>query len=310
MVVTVTFNPALDYIVYLPELRPGSLGRAVKETIVPGGKGLNVSVVLANLGIPNRALGFTAGFTGAEIRRLMETAGCETDFISLPSGFSRINVKVKAQEESEINGRGPEIGPKELEALYRRLDALQEGDFLVLAGSIPGSLPEDLYDRILLRLQGKGVETVVDAAGELLLRVLPHHPFLIKPNHLELGELFSRSLSSREEVAQYARLLQKQGARNVLVSMAGDGACLVTETGDTYFLSAPQGKVVNSVGAGDSMLAGFLAGWLQTGDYAQAMRLGVASGSATAFQEWLASREEIQALLAGKVMQPEGPAQL
>lgn len=298
MIVTVTFNPALDYLVYLPRFLPDELNRTEKESIVPGGKGLNVSVVLANLGVPSRALAFSAGFTGKEIQRLMENAGCETDFIPVEEGFSRINVKIKAGKEGEINGQGPKLESRHVEQLFRRLETLKAGDFLVLAGSIPGSLPPDLYQQILQRVEKQALQTVVDASGELLLRVLPYHPFLIKPNHLELGELFGRTLHTTEEISQCAQQLQEKGARNVLVSMAGDGAFLRAEDGREWFLPAPSGKVINSVGAGDSMVAGFLAGWLKTGDYETALRLGVAAGSASAFTEWLADRPAIEKQLA------------
>ncbi len=297
MIVTVTFNPALDYLVYVPKFMPGDLNRTEKETILPGGKGINVSMVLANLGVPSRALGFEAGFTGQEICRLLKEAGCETDFIHMENGLSRINVKIKGGEESEINGQGPQISQENLQDLYSRLETLGEGDYLVLAGSVPGSLPNDLYEELLRRVTPKGVCPVVDASGELLRKVLPYRPFLIKPNHHELGELFGRKLSDIQEIKECAGTLQKEGARNVLISMAGEGAFLLTETGESYRMAAPTGKVINSVGAGDSMVAGFLAGWLKTGRYQDAFSLGVAAGSATAFQEWLAGREEIESLL-------------
>lgn len=297
MVVTVTFNPALDYIVYLPSFETGGLNRTEKESIVPGGKGINVSVVLAHLGIPNRALGFVAGFTGEEICRRLQQAGCEADFIRIPDGFSRINVKIKGNEETEINGQGPKIEEAQLRQLTQQLSELTSGDYLVLAGSIPKTLPENLYQQILKPLSQRGVNCVVDATGELLRSVLPYRPFLVKPNHHELGELFGETLCSDEDISRCAHQVQQMGARNVLVSMAGDGAYLLTESGEEYRLPAPSGRVVNSVGAGDSMVAGFLAGWIQTGAYESAFRLGVASGSATAFKEWLAEREEVDAIL-------------
>lgn len=297
MIVTVTLNPALDYLAYVPRFLPGDLNRTEKETVLPGGKGINVSLVLANLGVSSRALGFEAGFTGKEICRLLKEAGCETDFIHAENGLSRINVKIKGEEETEINGQGPKISQENLQELYDRLEKLREGDYLVLAGSVPGSLPDNLYEEILRRTAPKGVCPIVDASGELLRKVLPYRPFLIKPNHHELGELFGRKLSDIQEIRECAGALQKEGARNVLVSMAGEGAFLLAETGESYRLAAPKGQVINSVGAGDSMVAGFLAGWLKTGRYQDAFSLGVAAGSATAFQEWLAGREEIESLL-------------
>ena len=298
MIYTVTFNPAIDYVVRLDRLQPGAINRAREELVQFGGKGVNVSTVLGNLGVENVAMGFLAGFTGQALEEGLSAAGVRADFIHLSEGFTRINVKIKAGKEGEINGQGPKLDSRHVEQLFRRLETLKAGDFLVLAGSIPGSLPPDLYQQILQRVEKQALQTVVDASGELLLRVLPYHPFLIKPNHLELGELFGRTLHTTEEISQCARQLQEKGARNVLVSMAGDGAFLRAEDGREWFLPAPSGKVINSVGAGDSMVAGFLAGWLKTGDYETALRLGVAAGSASAFTEWLADRPAIEKQLA------------
>ena len=297
MIVTITFNPSLDYVVQVPDLTLGQVNRTAGEMLYPGGKGINVSIVLSNLGYPSRTLGFLAGFTGDQIGRMLGKYGCQTDFIHLPDGFSRINVKIQAGQESEINGCGPVIPPEAIRRLMDKLDSLGEGDILVLAGSIPATLPEDMYRRIFMHLQGRGVRMVVDATRKLLLNVLPYHPFLIKPNSLELGEIFGVTLRGTDEVIQYARMLQERGAANVLVSMAGDGAVLVDETGKVHQSRPPEGQVVNSVGAGDSMVAGFLAGWLGTGDYSRAFRLGLAAGSATAFSPWLASGENIRSLL-------------
>lgn len=297
MIVTVTFNPSLDYIVKVPDLSLGSVNRTREEELYPGGKGVNVSIVLSNLGHKSRALGFSAGFTGREVERLLRAYGCDADFIPLKDGFTRINVKIKAQEESEINGQGPRIPPEALDVLFSRLASLQKDDILVLAGSIPGSLPEDIYETILSRLSGHGVRFVVDATGDLLLNVLKYHPFLIKPNNHELGDLFGVTLKTGEDIVLHAKKLQKQGARNVLISMAGDGAILLTEHGDVYESLPPKGKVVNSVGAGDSMVAGFLTGWLNTGDYEKAFHLGLATGSASAFSDWLAEKEDVVRLL-------------
>lgn len=296
MIYTVTFNPSLDYIVGVKDFIPGRVNRIEHEEICPGGKGINVSVMLHRLGVENIALGFTAGFTGAEIRRRLAAVGCRADFIQV-DGLSRINVKLRAGAETELNGRGPDIPAFALDRLYQQLDRLAGDDLLVLAGSIPNSLPADIYETILHRLEPKGIRTVVDATGALLSNVLQYRPFLIKPNHHELGELFGVELSSKAEAAQYARKLQAQGARNVLVSMAKDGAVLLTEDGDVREAAAPSGRVKGSVGAGDSMVAGFLAGYFRTKDYAEAFRLGLAAGSATAFADWLASADEVEAVL-------------
>lgn len=297
MIYTVTFNPAIDYVVWLDRLEPGAINRARQEFIQFGGKGINVAVMLAHLGVESAALGFLAGFTGQAVERGLAEAGIRTDFIHLGQGFTRINVKIKGGEETELNGRGPAIPPGALEELFTRLDGLTAADILVLAGSIPASLPSDVYERILARLDGRGVRVVVDAEGELLCRVLAYRPFLIKPNNLELGAIFGRELHSDEALKECAGELQKRGARNVLVSLAGDGALLLDETGAFHRIAAPKGTVRNSVGAGDSMVAGFLAGWLRTGDYREALRLGTAAGSATAFSDGLAAREAVEELL-------------
>ena len=297
MIYTVTFNPALDYVVRLPAFEPGAVNRTESEDIQLGGKGINVSCVLGQLGFKSVALGFVAGFTGEAVEAGLARRGVSADFIRLPEGLTRINVKIKASVETEINGRGPAIPAGALEELFRKLDRLAAGDVLVLAGSIPASLPSDIYQRILERLAPKGVLCAVDATGELLVKVLPYKPFLIKPNNHELGEIFGRTLSTDEEIVECARLLQQKGARNVLVSMAGDGALLLDEGGNVHRLEAFKGKVKNSVGAGDSMVAGFVAGWLEKGDYAWALRLGSACGSATAFSDTLATRTEIESLL-------------
>lgn len=298
MIYTVTFNPSLDYIVSMNGFETGRTNRTTGEQIFPGGKGINVSIVLNNLGIANTALGFMAGFTGEQIEKETRRMGLHTDFIHMESGFSRINVKLKDYDGTEINGMGPEITTDNLNSLYARLDTLQEGDGLVLAGSIPGSLPDCIYRDILRRLHGRKVLSIVDAAKDLLVNVLQYEPFLIKPNNHELGEIFQVTLRTREEVIPYARKLQEKGARNVLVSMAGQGAVLVDETGAVHARPAPKGTLINAVGAGDSMVAGFLAGWLQKRDYDQAFRTAVAAGSASAFSEFLAGREDVERILA------------
>ncbi len=298
MIYTVTFNPAIDYVVRLDApLEVGEVNRACGEDCVLGGKGINVSGVLAQLDCPSVALGFVAGETGAWLERGLEKQGLETDFVHLEQGMTRINVKIKAGQETELNGAGPDIPESAMQQLEEQLDALNENDILILAGSIPRSLPQDTYERLLARLQGKGVRAVVDATRDLLVNVLQYRPFLIKPNDHELGEIVGRELKTDEEIIAAARTLQEKGARNVLVSMAGDGALLVDENGKVHRIGCPKGKVVNSVGAGDSMVAGFVAGWMQTGSYDMALRLGTACGSATAFSLGLATREKIEELL-------------
>lgn len=298
MIYTVTFNPALDYIVRLDSFAAGGINRVNYEQVLGGGKGINVSIVLANMGIKSTALGFIAGFTGEEIKRQLITQNVDFDFVQLPEGFTRINVKVKADVETEINGQGPNISEAKQQELFDQLDKLQEGDTLVLAGSIPNTLPDDIYERIMGRLQGKGIRIIVDATKKLLMNVLKYNPFLIKPNNHELGEMFGVTLKTDEEIITYAKKLQGQGAQNVLISMAGDGAILLTAEGKSYKSPAPKGKLVNSVGAGDSMVAGFITGYTESnGDFEQAFYMGVATGSASAFSENLATRTEVEALL-------------
>lgn len=298
MIYTVTFNPALDYVVFLDGLKLGDINRTTRESIYYGGKGINVSTILNTLGMETTALGFVAGFTGKAIEDGLNAQGMHTDFIHLPEGNSRINVKVKHGDETEINGQGPVITQEAIDALFEKLNVLREEDVLVLAGSIPNTLPEDIYERILAALSGKGIRIAVDATKDLLLNVLKYHPFLIKPNNHELGEMFHTVCETREDIEHYARELQKMGARNVLISMAGDGAILITEDGGSIRMGTPKGKVVNSVGAGDSMVAGFLAGYLKNGNYEEALKTGTAAGSATAFSEGLASREMFEKMLA------------
>ena len=251
MIYTVTFNPSLDYVIQVDDLTLGRVNRTTKEAIFPGGKGVNVSVILSNLGIKSKALGFIAGFTGKQLEKMLTDFGCYTDFIELKEGLTRINVKVNSNEESEINGQGPDISDAAIAELFEKLDCLKNGDILVLAGSIPNTLPEDIYESIMERLQTKGVRIVVDATKDLLLNVLKYHPFLIKPNNHELGEMFGVILKTDEDIITYAKKLQEKGARNVLISMAGDGAILITEDGEIHKGLPPKGEVVNSVGAGD-----------------------------------------------------------
>lgn len=296
MIYTVTFNPSLDYIVSVNDFQLGLTNRTDSELILPGGKGINVSTILMNLGIDSTAFGFAAGFTGEEIIREVEAMGIRSDFIKIDSGISRINLKLKNIDGTEINGSGPEISEEKIEELLRKLDILGEGDILVLAGSIPASMPADMYSTIMERLQHKNVTFIVDATKDLLINVLKYKPFLIKPNNHELGELFDVKLTTREEVIPYGKKLQKQGARNVLISMAGEGAVLVAEDGSVYEAPAPKGTLVNAVGAGDSMVAGFTAGWIEKKDYGHAFYMGVSAGSASAFSEYLATKEEIMDL--------------
>ncbi len=297
MIYTVTFNPSLDYIVSVDSFRLGIVNRTNKEIINPGGKGVNVSMVLRNLGYGSTALGFQAGFTGKEIARLMEEQDIQSDFIEAKTGLSRINVKVRSDDESEINGMGPGISDEDIDKLYKKLDNLNDGDILVLAGSIPSVMPETMYSDIMKRLSGKNLKIAVDATKDLLMNVLEYHPFVVKPNNHELGEIYGVELKTKDDVVPYARKMQEEGACNVLVSMAGEGAVLLAENGEVYQSEAPKGKVKNSVGAGDSMVAGFIAGYLASGDYEQAFYTGVCTGSASAFSEGMATKEAVRELL-------------
>ena len=298
MIYTVTFNPAIDYIIRLDKFATGTINRVTYEQVLGGGKGINVSIVLGNLGHKSTALGFLAGFTGEEIKRQLRTFNAADDFVQLEEGFSRINVKAKADVETEINGQGPKISEAKRDELFAKLSKLGEGDTLVLSGSIPNTLPDDMYERTLEPIHKKGIRIVVDAEKGLLLKVLKFRPWLIKPNNHELGDMFGVKLKTNEEIVEYAKKLQEKGARNVLISMAGDGAILLTEDGKDYFSPAPKGTLVNSIGAGDSMVAGFIAGYTESnGDYLKAFHMGVATGSASAFSENLATRPEVEALL-------------
>ncbi len=297
MIYTVTFNPSIDYIVSVPDFRLGATNRTSSEIINPGGKGINVSLVLKNFGIDSIALGFTAGFTGKEIIRLLSEKGIRTEFIETEGGASRINVKLRGTEETEINGAGPRYSDNDISKLYEKLEHLESGDYLILAGSIPSSMPSGIYMDILSRLRGRGIRFVVDATGELLMKVLKYRPFLIKPNKQELEELFDVDIRNNMEVAEYAKRLQKMGAGNILVSLAGDGAVLLTEDGKIYESLPPNGKVVNSVGAGDSMVAGFIAGLLKSGSYEDAFYTGLCTGSASAYSESFATPDEVMTLM-------------
>lgn len=296
MVYTVTFNPAIDYVVHTGEMKLGATNRSEKEEMYFGGKGINVSIVLRELGIVSKALGFTAGFTGEAIENGLSEMGIDADFVRLKKGNSRINVKIKSTEETELNGQGPDIDENAIAALFEKLDKLSDGDTLILAGSIPSSLPSDIYEKILERLSGRNIKTVVDATKDLLLNVLKYKPFLVKPNNHELGEMFGVKLKTDDDIEKYARKLQEMGAVNVLISMAGDGAMLIDEYGKMHRCGVCKGTVRNSVGAGDSMVAGFTAGSLK-GDYEFALKLGTAAGGATAFSDGLAEKAKIDELL-------------
>lgn len=298
MIFTVTFNPSLDYIVRVDEMRLGTINRTNYEQLLPGGKGINVSIVLGNLGHPSRALGFSAGVTGVALEKLLANTGVDADLVHVKAGFTRINAKVKAVEETEINGQGPRIAPEDVDALFSKLDVLGQDDTLVISGSVPNTLPSDMYEQVMERLAGRGVRIVVDAERDLLTRVLPYRPFLVKPNNHELGDIFGVTLKTRDEVVPYARRMQEMGAQNVLVSMAGEGGVLVAADGQVYQSPAAKGTVVNSVGAGDSCVAGFLAGLMETGSYQTAFRMGLAAGSASAFSDHLATRPEVEDLMS------------
>lgn len=293
MIYTVTFNPALDYVMKVEKLRYDDINRTYGEELYYGGKGINVSVILSRLGMENAALGFKAGFTGEKLEELLKEEGINTDFIALKSGMTRINVKIKAETELDINAVGPPIEREEVDKLFEKIKNLKKGDVIVLAGSVPGALPADIYEKILSVTSQSGVEAVVDSTGDLLLNVLKYHPFLIKPNNFELGDLFGVKIKNEAEIEKYAKLLQEKGARNVLVSRGKEGATLVTEDGDVHTIGIIPGKPLNSVGCGDSMVAGFVAGYLNKRDYAYALKLGSACSNATAFSYGLADKAGI-----------------
>lgn len=297
MIYTVTLNPSIDYVIKLDELKTGKVNRTNVEYVYPGGKGINVSLILKELGYNNRALGFVSGFTGAYIKDTLRCKGLEEDFINLENGFTRINVKVKSSEETEINGQGPSIDDIALNKLYEKIDMLEENDILVLAGSIPKSVDSSLYENVMKRLENKNIKIIVDATKDLLMNVLKHKPFLIKPNNHELEELFNAKIKSIDEIIIYANKLKEMGARNVLVSRGKDGALLINENGEVFVSNVAKGELKNSVGAGDSMVAGFIAGYLKTNSYEEALKLGAASGGATAFSNDLASKDYIYKLI-------------
>lgn len=297
MIYTVTLNPSIDYVIKLEHLNTGHVNRVNSENIYPGGKGINVSRILKTLGNDNVATGFVSNFTGDFIKKSLYEQNIKSDFIQLDNGFTRINVKIKSDEETEINGGGPHISDEKLEELFYKLSKLKEDDILILAGSIPSTLSEDLYEKIMSRVRENKVKVVVDATKSLLLNVLKYNPFLIKPNNHELEEIFNVKLESQNDIITYAKKLQEMGGRNILVSMGKDGAILLSENKEVYVSNVAKGEVINSVGAGDSMVAGFISGYLKTYSYEEALRLGAASGSATAFSSDLASKDFIDELI-------------
>lgn len=302
MIYTVTFNPALDYVMTVDKLQFGDINRTNSEQIYYGGKGINVSAILTRLGIENTALGFLAGFSGERLEEMLNDDGIHHDFVKLKQGYTRINVKIKAEKELDMNANGPTIEAADLDCLFEKLDKITAGDTLILAGSIPDSLPNDIYEKILGRLNEKDVCIVVDATGDLLLNVLKFRPFLIKPNHHELGEIFGVEIRELKDIVKYGKMLQEKGAKNVLVSRGRDGAVLLDENGKTYTMGNVPGKIVSSVGCGDSMVAGFLAGYIQKGDYAYALKLGSACGNASAFSPSLATKKEIESMLQSEYL--------
>ena len=297
MIYTITLNPSIDYIVRLDKLVTGITNRTSSEEYYYGGKGINVSLVLAELGLDSTAFGFVAGFTGKAIENGIRNDHIITDFIKLKEGISRINIKIKAGEETEINGQGPHITEQELERLLQKIDRLSNGDTLVLAGSIPNTMPDDVYERMMERIRFKSVRIVVDATKKLLVNSLKYKPFLIKPNRQELSEIFDVEVKTEDDIEKYAKELQKMGARNVLISLGGEGAMLIDENGQKHKAGVLKEKVLNTVGSGDSMVAGFVAGYVKTGDYAYALKLGSVCGNATAFLPGLATKEKINELL-------------
>ena len=306
MIYTVTFNPALDYIMRVDGLQSKDINRTRSEEIHYGGKGINVSVILTRLGVENKALGFVAGFSGKQIEDMLVSDGIKTDFVHLKEGYTRINVKIKCDRELDINANGPEIKREEVDALFEKLEELKSKDYLILAGSIPKALPDNMYEKILERLDGKGVNFVVDATGDLLKNVLKYKPFMVKPNHHELGEIFGVEITALEDIEKYAKKLQEMGAKNVLVSRGKDGAALIDEFGKVHTMGNVPGKIISSVGWGDSMVAGFGAGYGKEKDYAYALKLGSACGNATAFSSCLATKNEIDKMLQSEYLQQEG----
>lgn len=297
MIYTITFNPALDYISQVEDFKIGKINRTKTEEIVPGGKGLNVSIVLKNLKIESIALGFIAGFTGEKLKTDIEQKGIKTDFIKVEKGMTRINVKISSKEETALNGNGPEITEENINELLEKIENIKCEDTVIISGNIPKCINNNIYEIICKKLEQNKIRFIVDATKELLVTVLKYKPFLIKPNKDELEETFKVKIKNEEDIIVYAKKLQEMGARNVLISLGGDGAILVTEEQNEYFLKAPKGKVINTVGAGDSMVAGFIAGYEKSGDFKYAFKMGIATGSASAFSIGLATEEKVANLL-------------
>ena len=297
MIYTITFNPALDYITQVENFKIGKINRTKAEKILPGGKGLNVSIVLNNLKIKNTAIAFIGGFTGEELKNKIENYGIGTDFIKVTDGITRINIKINSDEETAINGQGPQIMEKEIKELLEKIDKMKNNDIVVISGNIPNGVPKTIYETICEKLAKKEILYIVDATRELLINVLRYKPFLIKPNKEEIEETFNVKLNNIEEIKTYARKLQEMGAQNVLVSLGGEGALLISKDKKEYYSKAPKGKVINTVGAGDSMVAGFLTGFLKTNKYENAFKMGIATGSASAFSENLATEEDVEKIL-------------
>lgn len=297
MIYTITFNPALDYITQVENFKIGKINRTKVEKILPGGKGLNVSIVLNNLKIKNTAIAFIGGFTGEELKNKIENYGIGTDFIKVTDGITRINIKINSDEETAINGQGPQIMEKEIKELLEKIDKMKNNDIVVISGNIPNGVPKTIYETICEKLAKKEILYIVDATRELLINVLRYKPFLIKPNKEEIEETFNVKLNNIEEIKTYARKLQEMGAQNVLVSLGGEGALLISKDKKEYYSKAPKGKVINTVGAGDSMVAGFLTGFLKTNKYENAFKMGIATGSASAFSENLATEEDVEKIL-------------
>lgn len=297
MIYTVTFNPALDYVMNVKSLQSSDINRTESESLYYGGKGINVSVILSRLKVKNKALGFLAGFSGQQIEKMLRDDDIDTDFVYLKNGYTRINVKIKSDREIDINASGPSIEKEDITVLMQKLETLTAGDCLVLAGSIPKTLPDDIYEKILKKLDGRGIDFIIDATGDLLVNVLKYRPLMVKPNHHELGDIFSVEIKGIDDIVKYSKKLQEMGARNVLVSRGKDGAALVDENGELHTMGNVPGKIVSSVGCGDSMVAGFLAGYYESGDYAYALKLGSACGNATAFSQTLAKKDEIEKML-------------
>ena len=297
MIYTITFNPALDYISQVDNFEIGKINRTKTEKILPGGKGLNVSIVLKNLGLESTALGFIGGFTGEELQRRIEVQGIKTDFIKVEQGITRINVKISSNQETALNGNGPDISEENIQTLLEKIENIKKEDIVILAGNVPKGINNNIYEIICVNLERNGVTFIVDATKELLINILKYRPFLIKPNKEELEETFKVKIRTKEDIITYAQKMQLMGAQNVLVSLGGDGAILVTEDNQVLQSNAPKGKVLNTVGAGDSMVAGFLAGYIESKDYEFSLKMGIATGSASSFSMDLATKKDVEKLL-------------